>query len=122
MRQHEVVEGARGIANGAEDTEGHWEEVTGGREVLADGVVLVLLTIEGGGVRSFAGLGELRLDKRVGDSEVEMQLLSGVAGDAVGEGDVSVPGGLAVGRGHGDGGLLGAGDVSFAEVIRGEVA
>ena len=59
LRQHEVVEGTRGIANGAEDTEGHWEEVTGGREVLADGVVLVLLTIEGGGVRSFAGLGDV---------------------------------------------------------------
>ena len=69
--------------------------MAGVREVLADGV-LELFPMESGGVRSFAGFGELRLDKRVGDSEVEMQLLSRVAGDTIGESGVSWPGGLAV--------------------------
>ena len=40
--------------------------LVGGR-CFADGV-FELFAVEGGGVRSFAGLGELRLDKRVGDS------------------------------------------------------
>ena len=58
--------------------------MAGVREVLADGV-LDLFPMESGGVRSFAGLGELRLDKRVGDSEIKMQLLSREARDAIGE-------------------------------------
>ena len=43
--------------------------------MFADGV-FELLAMEGGGARSFAGLGALRLDKTVGDSEIKMQLLS----------------------------------------------
>jgi len=121
LRQDEVVEGTRGFTDGAQDAEGDWKEVAGVREVLADGV-LELLTVEGGGVRSFAGLGELRLDKGVGDSEVEMQLLSRVARDAIGERDVSTPGGLAVGLGHVDVGLLGEGNVSLVEGGGSEVA
>ena len=122
LRQEKVVKGTRGITDGAKDAEGDWKEVAGGREVLADGVVLVLLAVEGGGVRSFAGLGELRLDKRIGNSEVEMQLLSRVARDAIGERDVGTPCGIAVGLSHGDGGLLGEGNVSLVEGSTGEVA
>ena len=75
LRKYEVVERSRGVADGAKDGEGDRKEVAGGREVFADGV-FELLAVEGGGVRSIAVLGALRLDKRVGESEIKMQLLS----------------------------------------------
>ena len=45
LRQDKVVKGTRGFADGAKDAEGDWKEVAGGREVLADGVVRVLLAV-----------------------------------------------------------------------------
>ena len=76
LREKMFEEGTRGFADGAEDAEGDGEEMAGGGEVLADVVALGLLAREGGRLHGLAGVGELRLDERIGDGEVEMQLLS----------------------------------------------
>lgn len=122
LREKMFEEGTRGFADGAEDAEGDGEEMAGGGEVLADVVALGLLAREGGRLRGLAGVGELRLDERIGDGEVEMQLLGRHFGNAVGERDVGAPGGLAIGLGHGDGELLGEGDVGLVESSSAEVA
>ena len=115
LRQEMVEEGTRGIAQGAEDAEGNREEVAVRGHVLAHLMVLEHLARLRGRVRVFPGLFELRLDKRIGDDEVKVQLRVGMARNASGKRNVRVPCGLSKGLGHGDRRLLGEGDVRFVE-------
>lgn len=123
LREKIVEEGSRSIADSTENAEGDGDEVEVGGKVFADVVVLGLLAGDSGRVRALASVLELRLDDRVGDGEVNSAfLMAGVAGEAARENNVSLPGRLVVGLGHGDGRLLVEGNLSLVEGGSSEVA